>query len=50
VFAVKRKLAVMFTVLGVASATLPAAQAAAAPPSVKEILDDLIVCVMAPCP
>jgi hypothetical protein len=26
------------------------ARAAAAPPSPKDILDDLIVCVMAPCP
>ena len=43
-----RRLALVFAVAAAtASITAPAA---AAPPSVKEIVDDLIVCVMAPCP
>ncbi len=45
----KRKLAVTFAVLGTLSAFAPA-NAAAKPPSVRDIVDDLIVCVMAPCP
>ena len=44
-----RKLALTFAVLGVLSAAAPA-NAAQQPPNVKEIVDDLIVCVMAPCP
>ena len=45
----KRRIATAFAVLGVMSAFAPA-NASAAKPDVKEIVDDLIVCVMAPCP
>ena len=43
-----RKLALLFSVLGAAAALT--APASAGPPSVKEIVDDLIVCVTEPCP
>ena len=42
-----RKLALVFTIVAACSAAAPAS---AGPPSVKEILDDLIVCVTEPCP
>jgi hypothetical protein len=45
-----RKLAITLSVLATAAALSAPAQAATAPPDVKKILDDLIVCVMAPCP
>jgi hypothetical protein len=43
-----RKLALLFIVA--AGAGSLATPAAAGPPSVKEIVDDLIVCVTEPCP
>ncbi len=45
-----RKLAITLSVLATAAALSAPAQAATKPPDVKQILDDLIVCVMAPCP
>ena len=45
----KRKVATAFAVLGVLSAFAPTT-ASAQKPDVREIVDDLIVCVMAPCP
>lgn len=45
-----RKIAVTLSVLGAAATISAPAQAAQQPPEVKEILDGLIVCVMAPCP
>jgi hypothetical protein len=45
----KRKLATTFAVLGVLSAVVPAS-AGAEQRDVRDIVDDLIVCVMAPCP
>ena len=45
-----RKIAVTLSVLAAAATISAPAQAAQQPPDVKEILDDLIVCVMAPCP
>jgi hypothetical protein len=45
-----RKIAITLSTLAVAAAFSAPAQAATQPPSVKDILDDLIVCVMAPCP
>jgi hypothetical protein len=46
-----RKLAITFTVLAAAaSIAAPAAQAQAGPPDVREIVGEIIICVMAPCP
>jgi hypothetical protein len=45
-----RKIAVTLSVLATAAALSAPAQASQQPPDVREILDDLIVCVMAPCP
>ncbi len=43
-----RKLALLFSTLAFAGSL--AAPASAGPPSLEEIVDDLIVCVTAPCP
>ena len=45
----KRKLAATFAVLAAATTVAPTG-ADAKPPDVREILDDLIVCVTEPCP
>ena len=45
-----RDLAVTLSVLATAAALSAPAQAATQPPDIKQIIDDLIVCVMAPCP
>ena len=45
-----RKIAVTLSVLATAAALSAPAQAQTGPPDVKEIVGDLIVCVMAPCP
>lgn len=45
----KRKLAATFAILATASAFAPTG-ADAKPPDLREILDDLIVCVTEPCP
>jgi hypothetical protein len=42
-----RKPAIAFTLVAALSAAAPAT---AGPPSIKEIVDDLIVCVTEPCP
>ena len=44
-----RKLAATFAVIGVLTALAPTT-ASAQKPDIREIVDDLIVCVMAPCP
>lgn len=43
-----RKLALLFSTLAFTASL--AAPASAGPPSLEEILGDVIVCVMAPCP
>ena len=46
-----RKIAVTLSVLAAAAAlSVPAQAQVAGPPDVREILDDLIVCVTEPCP
>jgi hypothetical protein len=45
----KRMFALVFATLGVASAVIAPANAAAKP-DIKQIVDDLIVCVTEPCP